>query len=126
MSVISREDVGTEQADNMAIVRELVGRDGAPAIGHGNYTAELDRLHDAFADLTQDILFMIADGDTVMTRFRITGTLAGDGPAMTASGLMVHRLAGGQVVEAWIDYDRAGVARAGQLNRRVAVYKKKT
>jgi predicted ester cyclase len=136
MSVISKERVETKQADNMAVVRELIRREGAPAIGLGNYSAELDRLRQAFAGLTKDILFMAADGDTVMTRFRMTGTLADHqnderdtrdvyrNVAVTASGLMVHRVVGGRVVEAWIDYDRAGVTGTGQVGRGVPVYKR--
>jgi hypothetical protein len=64
MSVISKERVETKQADNMAVVRELIRREGAPAIGLGNYSAELDRLRQAFAGLTKDILFMAAAGVT--------------------------------------------------------------
>jgi predicted ester cyclase len=113
LSVISRDEVGEQQASNLALVRELVDRDDAPAVEQGNYTAELDRLRDAFSELTQDILFMVADGETVMTRFHMTGALPDNGPALTASGLMVHRVVDGRVVEAWIDYDRAGVAHDG-------------
>jgi predicted ester cyclase len=129
LSVISRDEVGEQQASNLALVRELVDRYDAqdvvaPAVQRGNYTTELDRLRDAFTELRQDILFMMADGDTVMTRFHMTGALKDNGPALTASGLMVHRVVGGQVVEAWIDYDRAGVSDGIQLGRRTPVGKR--
>jgi predicted ester cyclase len=124
LSVISRDEVGTQQASNLALVRELVDRDDAAAIALGNYTAEFDRLRDAFTELNQDILFMVADGDTVMTRFHMTGALPDNGPALTASGLMVHRVVGGQVVEAWIDYDRAGVTNDRQVGKRTPVGKR--
>jgi predicted ester cyclase len=82
------------------------------AIGIGNCTNELDRLQGAFTELDREILFMVADGDAVMTRFRMTGTMPSHGAVVTSTGLMVHRVVDGRVVEAWIDYDRAGVTKA--------------
>src|SRR2546429_9867126 len=102
MSVISRSEVGTEQAANLALVRELIGEGRPLSFGFGNYSDELRRLDHAVADIQQDILFMVADGDAVMTRFRISGTIRGNGTGVTSTGLMVHRVVDGRVVEAWI------------------------
>jgi hypothetical protein len=115
MAVMTSEEVGTTQADNMAVVRAFING-GPPAAGtYGNYTAELDRVGDTLANIGQEILFMVADGDTVMTRFCLSGDIAQTDVAVTSTGLMVHRLVDGTVVEAWIDYDRVGVKRTGQL-----------
>jgi predicted ester cyclase len=121
MAVMTSEEVGTTQADNMAVVRAFINGGPCPAGTEGNYTAELHRLDDALANIGQEILFMVADGDTVMTRFCLSGDIAETGVGVISTGLMVHRVVDGTVVEAWIDYDRVGVTRTGQLGRRKPV-----
>jgi hypothetical protein len=125
MAVMTSEGVGTTQANNMAAVRAFINDHAAVRPGAaGNYTAELDRLAGALANMGQEVLFMVADGDTVMTRFCLSGDIAETDVAVTSTGLMVHRVVDGAVVEAWIDYDRVGVTRTGQVGRGAAVHKR--
>jgi steroid delta-isomerase-like uncharacterized protein len=62
----------------------------------------------AFPDATHTIEDQIAEGDKVVTRMTVRGTFMGEylgippnGKQITAEGIMIHRIAGGQLVEHW-------------------------
>ena len=62
----------------------------------------------AFPDATHTIEDQIAEGDKVVTRMTVRGTFIGEylgippnGKQITAEGIMIHRIAGGQLVEHW-------------------------
>lgn len=62
----------------------------------------------AFPDMGVEIEQMVAEGDTVVTRFTLTGTHKGElmGAAPTGKKITFHaidmlRVSGGKVVEAW-------------------------
>lgn len=62
----------------------------------------------AFPDATHTIEDQIAEGDKVVTRITVRGTFVGEylgippnGKQITAEGIMIHRIAGGQMVEHW-------------------------
>jgi steroid delta-isomerase-like uncharacterized protein len=62
----------------------------------------------AFPDAMHTIEDQIAEGDKVVTRMTIRGTFVGEylgippnGKQITAEGIMIHRIAGGQLVEHW-------------------------
>jgi steroid delta-isomerase-like uncharacterized protein len=62
----------------------------------------------AFPDATHTIEDQIAEGDKVVTRMTVRGTFVGEylgippnGKQITAQGIMIHRVAGGQLVEHW-------------------------
>jgi len=62
----------------------------------------------AFPDATHTIEDQIAEGDKVVTRMTVRGTFVGEylgippnGKQITAEGIMIHRIAGGQLVEHW-------------------------
>jgi steroid delta-isomerase-like uncharacterized protein len=62
----------------------------------------------AFPDATHTIEDQIAEGDKVVTRMTVRGTFVGEylgippnGKQITAQGIMIHRIAGGQLVEHW-------------------------
>jgi steroid delta-isomerase-like uncharacterized protein len=70
----------------------------------------------AFPDLRLTIEDMIAEGDTVMTRWSTRATHKGDlsgiaptGKQITISGISFGRLAGGKIVEAWVNWDALGL-----------------
>ena len=48
----------------------------------------------------------IAEGDKVVTRYTSQVT-----PTATTKGIWIDRIAGGKVVEAWVDWDRLGLFR---------------
>jgi steroid delta-isomerase-like uncharacterized protein len=62
----------------------------------------------AFPDATHTIEDQVAEGDKVVTRMTVRGTFIGEylgippnGKQITAEGIMIHRIAGGQLVEHW-------------------------
>ena len=58
----------------------------------------------------------IAEGDKVATRWTVTGTHKGDyrgispdGKVGTNTGITIHRIAGGKMVESWVNSDDLGM-----------------
>jgi predicted ester cyclase len=99
---------------NLAIVDELfapnyvlhdphVPLSGRKALKH--FTVAL---HQGFADLRLTLDDLLAEGDKVVQRFTLTGTHTGalrallpSGKRMTLTGLILGRIAYGQIVEEW-------------------------
>jgi len=81
------------------------------------------RLRTAMPDLHLTVEDMVADGDKVVTRFTITGTQTGDfkladdqivkptNHQLVWTGITIHRIQNGKVVEAYINYDKARMDR---------------
>jgi steroid delta-isomerase-like uncharacterized protein len=70
----------------------------------------------AFPDFHVEVHFMVAEGDKVAGRWTVTGIQQGEfmgipptGRQMTQTGMNIHRLAGGKIVEAWWAYDALGM-----------------
>ena len=70
----------------------------------------------AFPDLRLTIEDLIAEGETVMARWSCRGTHKGDlsgiaptGKQFTLSGVTIARLAGGKMVEGWVNWDAQGL-----------------
>ena len=70
----------------------------------------------AFPDLRLTIEDLIAEGETVMARWSCRGTHKGDlsgiaptGKQFTISGVSIARLAGGKMVEGWVNWDAQGL-----------------
>src|SRR5713226_7625837 len=90
----------------------------SPDFGHGPESerkrATLYRT--AFPDLHLTIEDIIAEGDTVMTRWTCRGTHKGDlngiaptGKQVTISGMTVARLANGKLAEGYVNWDALGL-----------------
>jgi predicted ester cyclase len=88
--------------------------------GHAlDYTAHAGfdaMLFVAFPDLQFMLDDLLADRDRVVARFTARGTQTGvfqdipaTGSAATVSGIAIYRLAGGMVVEQWLEYDQLGL-----------------
>lgn len=67
---------------------------------------------EAFPDLTHTVDAMLAEGDWVATRFRISGTHEGEfqgieptGASFEVDGMAMERVEGGQIVERWLIED---------------------
>jgi predicted ester cyclase len=72
-------------------------------------------LRAAIPDIHFEILDEIASGDKVVTRWRLRGTLLGPlfgfqatGKTGTATGITIHRVAEGKVIETWEEADMLG------------------
>src|SRR5271169_6862202 len=70
----------------------------------------------AFPDIRLTIEDIIAEGETVMTRWSCRGTHKGDlsgiaatGKQFTISGMTVARLANGKIAEAFVNWDALGL-----------------
>lgn len=73
-------------------------------------------LHQAFPDLKFTIDDHIAEGDRVVTRWSARGTHKGEfqgipptGKEVTLSGIDIDRIAGGKIVECWMNLDELGL-----------------
>ncbi len=73
-------------------------------------------LRNAFPDLMFKIEDQIAEGDKVATRWTVTGTHKGEymgvaptGKFISNTGIALHRIANGKMVESWVSSDNLGV-----------------
>lgn len=105
-----------------------------PVRGVAGFTALADELFTAVPDLQMAIEDLVADGDRVASRVRITGThlgplegYAATGVAIDTTFLAIERYAKGLCVEEWVHSDDLGIARqikalpaAGSIAERAA------
>ena len=76
----------------------------------------LDYLFAAFPDAQRAVEEQVADDRTVVTRWTATGTHQGEfmgipptGKRVTITGISIHRIASGKIVEEWQQWDSLGV-----------------
>jgi predicted ester cyclase len=93
----------------------------SPTMDRISHRDDFKRLRATFPDLHLTIEDMIAEGDKVVTRCRLTGThtnplhqangnvIAPTGKRISWTSVTIHRIAEGKVAEGWINYDRAGI-----------------
>ena len=134
------EYAGVDLEENKALVRRyyqevLTGRDrdllarlldsafvshvsGGPAAGAGAYTAAVAATHAAFPDLVVTVHDQVAEADKVVTRWSATGTHAGGfvgvpatGRQVTVTGIHIHRVRRGRLIEHWEELDLLGMLR---------------
>ena len=95
-------------APDLALNGEQIGREA--------YKRRDEAMLAAFPDLRYDIEDLVAEGDTVVARWRLTGTHEGDlaGPTMSVPpsgkridlwGMSLCRIEGGKVTENWESFD---------------------
>ncbi len=70
----------------------------------------------AFPDIQVHVEDQVAEGDKVVTRFSTHATHQGElmgipatGKEINITGIGLHRVEGGQIVEAWTQFDRMGM-----------------
>jgi steroid delta-isomerase-like uncharacterized protein len=97
---------------------DYVGHDPAnPGVkGPDGMRAVVATFRGAFPDIRLTVDAQFADGDTVTTRWTAAGTHKGDlrgiaptGKPIKITGIHVHRIAGGKIVEAWANWDTLGL-----------------
>ena len=76
-------------------------------------------LRNAFPDLEFKVEDQIAEGDKVATRWTVSGTHKGEymgvaatGKFISNTGISLHRVFNGKIVESWIESDNLGVLQA--------------
>jgi steroid delta-isomerase-like uncharacterized protein len=104
---------------NLAIIPELFAPDyflrsplGMDTKGPEGFKQTVAMMRTAFPDLHCAIDDTLADGDKVVTRFKITGTFKGEmmgiaptGKKLSLTGIVITRWADGKEVEAWESFD---------------------
>lgn len=89
-----------------------------PDFGHGpeGEKKRVSLYRTAFPDLHFTIEDMIAEGDAVTCRWTSRGThrgpltgVAPTGKSVTVSGISISRIAGGKIVEGWVNWDSLGM-----------------
>jgi predicted ester cyclase len=113
---------------NLALITERVSTEridhdpGGPATGEVAGQQELiDSVRGyrtAFPDLHFEFGPQVADDELVATRWTARGTHSGPldempptGKTAVVTGMFLERLAGGKIVESWVEYDRLGLLR---------------
>lgn len=73
-------------------------------------------LHSAFPDMRLDEEDVIAEGDRVASRWVVRGTHQGEfmglpptGRQFAITGMSIYRIAGGKIVEGWVNDDSLGM-----------------
>ena len=104
---------------DQAYAREYVGHDPAspePLRGPEGVKQDISKYRSAFPDLHFTVEDLIAEGDRVVSRFRITGTHRGElmgipptGKRAVVTGISILRFAGGKIAEEWSNWDALGL-----------------
>lgn len=91
------------------------GIPGMPA-GRKGVKVLIGAFRSVFPDLTYTIEDQIADGDSVVTRWTLTGTQMGEfqglpptGKRVSVSGIQIDRIQHGKIVEHWRETDILGM-----------------
>jgi steroid delta-isomerase-like uncharacterized protein len=91
---------------------------GGSDVGADAYMAAVEATHAAFPALKVTVHDQVAEGDMAVTRWSASGTHAGDfagvpatGRMVTATGIHIHRVRHGQLVEHWEELNLLGVLR---------------
>ncbi len=117
-----------EQIDakrDVSVLDEFLAPDVVDHSPSPGFTSDFEGMRQAFAhfltatpDGYHDVEDMIAEGDKVVTRVYAYGTQTGElfgipptGKRMTSTGIAIHRVADGKIVEHWGEVDTLGVLR---------------
>ena len=108
-------------AGDVAVINELVARDYvlhvAPEVrGPEGMQHFVTMYRTAFPDYACTVDDQIAEGDKVVTRWTVRGTHQGElmgipptGKQVTLPGVVIDRIANGQLVESWLQADALGM-----------------
>jgi steroid delta-isomerase-like uncharacterized protein len=124
--VLARRFIQVWVPGNLGVLDELAAPDitviypvlGAPVRGAAAFKQLLAHFHAACPDAAIAIEEQIAEGDSVVTRWRVSGTHRGEllgipptGKSLAWTGVTIHRLVGGRVVEERGEEDALGLMR---------------
>ncbi len=107
---------------NLAIIDELVAANFVQHDAPPGLSADREGMkqffamaHSAFPDFHSTLEDMFAEGDKVVQRFTARGTHKGEwmgiaptGKQITISGIAIHRITDGKIVEGWTSMDMLG------------------
>jgi steroid delta-isomerase-like uncharacterized protein len=118
IDIVTRFEHGFRAAD-VATIDALADpglTDHNPAPGHpptlAGFREKVAEFKALFPDLKEDLLDIVASGDTVATRWVVAGTLQQDfmgipaaGQAIQVEGMNFYRLRDGHVTDVWTQFD---------------------
>ena len=111
------------RAWHLSVIDELVAPDfvghempaGTPP-GPEGFRQFYARARSAFPDMRYTVHDLIAEGDKVVVRWTWSGThtgvfrgIAPTGRPVTVTGMAIYRLAGGRIVERWVELSMQGL-----------------
>jgi steroid delta-isomerase-like uncharacterized protein len=123
-AIVSRATEEIFNKNNLAVVDELYATN---FVSHGSdipgvtpdregYKQFVTMSRTALPDFHTTIEDMIAEGDKVVQRFTARGTHKGEfmgipptGKQVTITGIAIDRIAGGKIVENWVNIDMLGM-----------------
>jgi len=125
-AIVRRWLEGCYNKGNLAVADELIATNYVNHNAPHGQTSGLEgekqyitMIHSAFPDFHFTIEDQIAEGDKVVTRCTVGGTYKGGledipstaaiGKQVTVTEILIHRIAGGKVVEGWIEFDQLGL-----------------
>lgn len=108
---------------NVAVADEIVAvdhfsHDPLPGEGPGRagMAANIQAIRAAFPDVRFEAEQVVVEGDKVVVRWRASGTHRGafmgipaTGRTVNIIGMAIHRIADGQIVESWNNWDALGL-----------------
>ncbi|MBA3449969.1 MAG: ester cyclase [Chloroflexia bacterium] len=107
---------GNEAAIARFIAENAAGNDPDFGLGRAGFTEQWRKWQDAFADLHFEIEEMVAEGDTVVSRWTLTGThtgpflgIAPTGRAIRVGGMSLDHLQDGVLVSGFDGWDNFGL-----------------
>ena len=111
--ILSKGDIGL--VDELIAPDYVAHHSGYPGYADRDAFKEVLRMHrGAMPDMQVSVADLIAEGDRVVARFTTRGTHLGHfqgtaptGGKVEATGIGIHRIRGGQVVEEWFEEDMA-------------------
>jgi predicted ester cyclase len=106
---------GDESAIDRFIAEDAAGNDPKFGVGRESFRLQWRKWRAAFPDINFAVEVIVAEGDTVVTRWRLTGTHLGEhlGKAATGNkvdvdGVSIDRIKGGMVVSGFDAWDSLG------------------
>ena len=113
-------NTGNLDALDELMAADLIHHDMPPGLAPGlDGFKQIISMHKmAFPDVRVTIEDMFAEGDKVVNRWTVSGTHQGEymgiaptGKKVTLTGISIHRMAGGKIVENWHRMDMLSVMR---------------
>jgi predicted ester cyclase len=106
---------GDENAIDRFIAEDAAGNDPKFGVGRESFRLQWRKWRAAFPDINFAVEEIVAEGDTVVTRWRLTGTHLGEylgkeatGYKVDVDGVSIDRIKGGMVVSGFDAWDSLG------------------
>ena len=106
---------GDESAIDRFIAENAAGNDPKFGVGRESFRLQWRKWRAAFPDINFAVEEIVAEGDTVVTRWRLTGTHLGEylgkeatGNKVDVDGVSIDQIKGGMVVSGFDAWDSLG------------------